>query len=198
VRHVRKSAFPRRQLSPSQRAEFIADKLEQAGLRLPSPLEGISYQCCPQCGPSRRKKYKQKKRCLRVTIDSERVMWVCCHCGFKGGRRFENAGRVSLKHKNNNTYHRNLQERLRREHGVRPQSESNNQTEPWKLEGISERTWYRRQAAARLSLSTPASQIAAPTSMPLDGRTLRPHMMEAEGSIHKKEESESLVDRDSV
>jgi hypothetical protein len=46
---------------------------------------------------------------------------------------------------------RTRQERRRRKNGAKPQAESERRNKPWKAEGISRRTWYRRKAAGTIS-----------------------------------------------
>lgn len=41
---------------------------------------------CPACSAERR---HNKERCLSVTVDDERLVWLCQHCGFKGAARLE-------------------------------------------------------------------------------------------------------------
>jgi len=56
-------------------------------------------------------------------------------------------------------------ERMRRARGMRPQSESRSATQPWKVEGMSRRTWYRRN---KLATGTGTTLSAPSYSFPED------------------------------
>lgn len=53
---------------------------EQFGITVPHGAHGEVYTTCPQCSQQRKKK---RARCLSVNTDKQ--VWVCHHCGWAGG-----------------------------------------------------------------------------------------------------------------
>jgi Toprim domain len=47
-------------------------------------LSGTQRATCPRCSPERR---KSKIKCLAVTFQPDGAVWICHHCGWKGGMR---------------------------------------------------------------------------------------------------------------
>ncbi len=58
------------------------DRLDEAGIALPSHRPGNHRTLCPQCSHTRR---KAQQRCLSVTLTTTGAVWLCHHCGWHGG-----------------------------------------------------------------------------------------------------------------
>jgi hypothetical protein len=77
------------------------------------------------------------------------------------------------------------QERRRRDRGARPQSESLSATQPWKEEGVSRRTWYRRNKPRN---GTGGTTSSATIFLSIDDETVPPERKTAsEGCFAPKE-----------
>jgi hypothetical protein len=63
--------------------------LDEARIMLRNQRTGRNYTTCPQCSITRKRAH-QKSKCLSVLIDSVGVQWRCHHCGWKGGKFYEN------------------------------------------------------------------------------------------------------------
>ena len=58
------------------------DELERLGIHFRQHRYGNHKTTCPQCSHQRRKK---RDPCLSVTIRDDGAVWLCHHCGWKGG-----------------------------------------------------------------------------------------------------------------
>lgn len=61
-------------------SEFL-DDLRREGIRLRSWQDGNHKTICPRCSASRKKKTDP---CLSVTVEHDRALWQCHHCGWTG------------------------------------------------------------------------------------------------------------------
>ena len=55
-------------------------KFEEFNIFIPPTASGEYYTTCPQCSDQRKKK---KVKCLSVNV--EKGVWICHHCGWRGG-----------------------------------------------------------------------------------------------------------------
>ena len=67
------------------------EKARAAGIDLQH--DKVEYvTTCPQCSPTRRKK---TVKCLSVKLSSDAILFICHHCGDKGGFFDDNSRTIS-------------------------------------------------------------------------------------------------------
>ena len=59
----------------------LAERLLEHGIRPPRYADGDQKLVCPKCSHTRQ---KRNEPCLSVTINGDRALWNCHHCGWKG------------------------------------------------------------------------------------------------------------------
>ena len=65
---------------------MIIEKIKSLGINLDSYEPGEHKSTCPWCSHSRKKK---NLKCLSVKIDGKNFVYICHHCGAKGGQNDE-------------------------------------------------------------------------------------------------------------
>jgi len=73
---------------------MLSETFEQHGINIPYGRAGELDVPCPECGPTRKKK---KDPCLSVNVDEG--TWFCHHCGWAGGLKRNDHGRIAPKPK---------------------------------------------------------------------------------------------------